>query len=143
MRGIPKVSALSRAVAVMVMAAALGGCASVRNELGTANSDCYIAIPAAAGAVHHHGKLRGVRLVTVSSLRPRSSALYLAATTSKRASQVCLIAFGGRFTDGGVSHPIGNETGHVAVVELDYPSRRLLATLIVTRTPVPFGHSHI
>lgn len=135
------------ALAVVLMGAAglLGGCASARSELGTAESSCYIALPAAYAAVHHHGRLRGVQLVSVTSLRRRAPLLFRAATTAPkpRVAQVCLVAFGGRFTDGHVSRPIGNETGRLAVVELQFPSKRLLATLLITHPPLAFGHPHI
>lgn len=133
------------AAAVAAGSLTLAGCASVRNDLGTTNSDCYIAIPAADGAVHHHGHLRGVLLVTVASLRHRAPNLYRAATSAPppRVTRVCLVAFGGTFTDSTVTRPIGQEAGHLAVVELDYPSKRLLATLLIRHVPFGFGHTHI
>lgn len=121
------------------------GCAAVRNELGTTNSDCYIAIPAAAAAVHHHGHLRGVRLVTVASLRRHGGPLYQAAVTAPKpkVSQVCLVAFSGNFAASQVSHPVGKPAGHLAIVELSYPGRRFLATLVITHPPLTFGHPRI
>lgn len=133
------------ATAVLASALALGGCASVRNDLGTANSSCYIGLPKAVVAVHHHGHLVGVRLVTVTSLVHRSSLLYAAARQApgKKVNQVCLVAFTGTFHHRAVERPLGHTHGHLAVVELGYPSKRLLATLIVRRLPLPFGHSHL
>lgn len=136
---------LAAAVATAVLGAtALAGCASVRNELGTANSACYLAFPEALKAVHHHGHLAGVRLVSVASLRHRAPLLYGAAHQAKGipVSQVCLVAFTGTFRAGAVEHPIGRPGGRVAVVELGYPSKRQLATLLVRRLPLPFGHPH-
>jgi hypothetical protein len=133
------------AAAVLASALALGGCASVRNELGTANSSCYIGLPEAVAAVHHRGHLVGVRLVSVTSLAHRTPLLYAAARQApgKTINQVCLVAFTGTFHNGAVDHPVGHATGHLAVVELGYPSKRLLATLIVRRLPLPFGHPHL
>jgi hypothetical protein len=123
----------------------LGGCTSVRNDLGTTNSGCYVAIPAAAEAVGHAGHLQGVRLVNVSSLRSRESPLYAAAVAAPgpTVKRVCLVAFTGHFEAATVSSPIGEETGRMAVVELEYPDNRLLATLLIAHPPFPFGHSHM
>jgi hypothetical protein len=122
----------------------IGGCAAVRNELGTASSGCYVDLALATHAVHHRGHLRGVRLVTVASLAPHAPLLFDAAEVNgKRLAQVCLVAFGGRFTSAGVERPIGEQAGHLAVVELGYPHRRLLATLLVARPPLSFGHYHL
>jgi hypothetical protein len=133
------------AAALVVGAAALGGCASVRNELGTPDSLCYIALPKAVSAVHHHGHLFGVRLVTVASLEHRAPRLYRAARQApgKKVGQVCLVAFSGTFLAGHVEHPVGRSSGRLAVVELGYPSKHLFATLLVRRFPLPFGHPHI
>ena len=122
----------------------LGGCAAARNELGTSSSGCYVDLALATHAVHHEGRLAGVRLVSVTSLRAHAPALFRAAEVrGKRLSQVCLVAFNGRFSASAVERPIGGTRGRLAVVELEYPHRRLLATLLVKRPPVPFGHYHL
>jgi hypothetical protein len=126
-------------------AGVLGGCAAARSELGTANSNCYIGLPEGVAAVHHHGRLFGVRLVTVASLERRAPLLYRAARQAPgpKAAQVCLVAFTGAFDAAGVEHPFGRPTGHLAVVELEYPSKRLLGTLLLRHAPLPFGHPHL
>ena len=130
--------------ALVASALGLGGCAAAREELGTAASGCYVDLALASHAVHDHGKLRGVRLVSVRSLSAHAPLLFNAAEVEgKRLSQVCLVAFGGHFAARQVERPIGAPLGDLAVVELGYPRRRLLATLLVTRPPLPFGHSHI
>jgi hypothetical protein len=133
------------ACAVLVVSAlGLGGCAAAREELGTAASGCFVDLALASHAVHHHGRLRGVRLVSVRSLSTHAPLLFHAAEVDgKRLAQVCLVAFDGRFVARQVERPIGAPLGDLAVVELGYPRRRVLATLIVTRPPLPFGHSHI
>lgn len=132
------------AAALLLGAAALGGCASVRNELGTANSACYISLPRAVTAVDHHGHLFGVRLVSVASLQHRAPLLYRAARSApgKKVGQVCLVAFAGTFRSRGVERPVGEPAGRFAVVELAYPAKRLFATLLVRHPPLPFGHPH-
>ncbi|HVC14163.1 MAG TPA: hypothetical protein VND62_04810 [Acidimicrobiales bacterium] len=130
--------------ALVIGALGIGGCAAARNELGTASSSCYVDLARASHAVHHHGHLQGVRLVPVAWLRPHAPLLFDAATThGRRPGQVCLVAFGGRFRAGGVEHPVGHSSGNLAVVEVAYPGRTLLATLLVTRPPLPFGHFHV
>jgi hypothetical protein len=130
--------------ALVVSALGLGGCAAAREELGTASSGCFVDLALASHAVHAHGKLRGVRLVSVRSLRAHAPLLFDAAQVEgKRLSQVCLVAFEGHFVARQVEQPIGASSGDLAVVELGYPRRRLLATLLVTRPPLPFGHPHI
>jgi hypothetical protein len=132
-------------VATLLGGAVLQGCTSVRNDLGTNDSECYLAIPSASAAVHGEGHLKGVRLVSVASLRSRARKLYGAARSAPgpRVQRVCLVAFTGRFESAGVSKPVGRREGRLAVVELSYPQSRLLATLIVSRPPFTFGHSHI
>jgi hypothetical protein len=130
--------------ALLLGALGLGGCAAARNELGTPSSDCYVDLAVASHAVHHVGHLRGVRLVSVSSLRAHAPLLFDAAEVQgKRLGDVCLVAFGGRFHAGRVARPIGDAIGNLAVVEFGYPDRRLLATLLVRHAPLPFGHYHL
>jgi len=130
--------------ALAVSALGLGGCAAAREELGTAASGCFVDLALASHAVHDHGRLLGVRLVSVTSLSAHAPLLFNAAEVEgRRLAQVCLVAFGGHFVARGVERPIGAPSGVLAVVELGYPRRRLLATLLVTRPPLPFGHYHI
>jgi hypothetical protein len=131
------------AVAALVSRLA-AGCTSVRNDLGTSSSVCYGALPAATTAVHGQGRLDGVRLVSVASLKGPAPHLYRAATSAGGGvSRVCLVAFSGSFRADEVVHPVGRERGHLAVVELVYPGDRLVATLLISRPPLHFGHSHI
>jgi len=129
--------------ALGLCAALLAGCSSARNALGTINSPCYVALPAAEAAVHGRGHLAGVRLVRVSAL-PTFGLLHRAATRPKaRARRVCLVAFNGRFSATGVQRPMGRLRGTVAVVVLRYPDNRVLATVILRRPEIHFGHPHL
>ncbi|MDA8359306.1 MAG: hypothetical protein M0Z95_24065 [Actinomycetota bacterium] len=130
---------------ILVAASLLAGCTSVRNDLGTSSSVCYGALPAATQALHGQGRLDGVRLAAVSSLRRSAPHLYRAALAygSHDVTRVCLVAFTGTFHSGDVDRPIGHPAGHIAVVELEYPGNRVVATLLVTRAPIRFGHSHL
>ncbi len=138
------------AAGAMVAALALGGtlaggCTAGRSELGTGSSSCYEALPKAVSAVHGAGTLKGVSLVSVGTLRRFETRLYDAARAAPgpRPAKVCLVAFSGFFTASRVDKPIGRLHGTLAVVELGSPGSRLLATLIVSRPPLPFGHNHI
>lgn len=138
---------LPAVVLVMVLAGGtlLAGCTSARNDLGTVDSQCFVAIPPASAAVHSRGRLLGVRLVTVASLRTRHAELYRAARDAEGSGtrSVCLVAFTGGYRARQVASPAGDRTGRMAVVVLAYPGNRVLATLLASRPPLPFGHSHI
>lgn len=123
----------------------LGACTSARNELGTANSLCFVALPTAADAVGRHGHLIGVRLVSVDSLRKTAPELADAAADvpGPRITRVCLVGFIGHYVADTVKKPLGQPHGRIAVVALEYPDHKLLATLILRHPLVTFGHSHL
>ncbi len=137
--------AVAAAALAVAAAIALAGCTSVRNDLGTADSGCYVALPTASSAVGGAGRLLGVRLEGVPALKADSALLYRAAVSAvgPKVHRVCLVAFTGRFSATKVARPVGGFYGRVAVVELEYPDNRLLATLLVGRDSLPFGHSHL
>jgi len=131
-------------LAVVVGAATLTGCTAVRNDLGTANSPCYVALPAARQAVHGRGRLVGVHLASVGSL-VRARGLYRVAhvwPAGRPVAKVCLVAFSGHFTAAGVEQPRGRPSGHLAVVVLQYQGNNLLGTVLFEHAPQAFGHSH-
>jgi len=125
---------------------ALGGCTGVRSDLGTSSSPCYVALPAATTAVHHSGKLIGVRLATVPSLR-HFRRLYAVAHTTAASGQpvgrVCLVAFMGHYTSAVVDKPRGRRHGTVAIAVLSYQGNQLLGTVLFKKVPERFGHSHV
>jgi hypothetical protein len=128
---------------VVTIALGVSACSAVRNDLGTSNGPCYVAIPAATAAVHHTGKLAGLRLERVAALH-RTSHLYQVAGGAGAGSQrVCLVAFKGSFDHSGVTAPQGRSQGGFAVVVLSYPDNHVLGTVILRRPPVDFGHSHL
>jgi len=122
----------------------LAGCSTARNSLGTVDGGCFLALPTASDAVHHHGHLLGARLVGVGSLR-RHSTIYAVATSSPgpKIRRVCLVAFGGSFNAANVDLPAGRGQGHVAVAVIEYPHSRLLGTVVLAHAPERFGHSHV
>ena len=139
-------SGVAASVAAGALAAtALTGCTSARSTLGTVDSGCYVALPAASSAVHHRGHLQGIRLIGVASLKTAAPRLYrvVAATSGPPVRRVCLAAFTGRFSWGDVAKPSGRRVGALAVVVIEYPNRRLLGTVIIPHPHLRFGHTHL
>ncbi len=134
-----------RAVLAGALAAlALSACASARSDLGTSSGPCYVALPAAEGAVHGAGRLVGVRLVSVGALQTDAPHVFAAALSAgeRPSDRVCLVAYEGRFAASGVQRPTGRSSGRFAVAVVAYPGARLLGTVIFRRVPLRFGHSH-
>ncbi len=130
--------------AVLLVACVLVGCSSVRSSLGTSDSACYLALPAASQAVHGSGKLAGVHLFTLSRLRQKAPHLYAHLSIAHPSqAQVCVFAFTGSFTNSSVAMPLGSPAGLEAIVVLRTPSNRLLGTVLLDHPPLRFGHGHI
>jgi hypothetical protein len=122
----------------------LTGCTSARSNLGTSDSSCYLALPAASHAVGGHGHLVGVRSYTLAGLRKAAPNLFqLVADRQPNSEKVCIVAFTGFFRSSSVSDPHGRPSGRLAVVVTTIPDNRLLGTVIFLRVPLRFGHSHI
>jgi len=132
--------------AALSVAGALGlvGCSTVRDDLGTTNSPCYIALPAAASAVHQRGHLDGVRLRSVRSLAgdPLLDAAALGAP-NPATDHVCLVAYSGSFDAESVDRPFGASAGREAIVVLTYPDNKLLGTVLTSKPGDHFGHPHL
>jgi hypothetical protein len=134
-------------VAVVVLAlavasgAAASGCTSARTNQGTADESCYLSLPTAQKAVGGHGRLAGVRKVSLNALRGMAPKLYadLADSLSPRQA-VCLAAYKGHFTSTEVRAPLGRQAGPLAVAVVTTPGNRVLGTLILDRIPVRFQH---
>jgi hypothetical protein len=131
------------AAALVLAATLLASCSSARTDFGTTDASCYLALPTAAKAVGGHGHLEGVRKYTLSSLRSVAPRLYnrLADDLSKKQG-VCIAGYSGHFTASEVSKPLGHPTGTLAVAVVTTPGDKLLGTLILTKLPVRFQHTH-
>jgi hypothetical protein len=124
--------------------AAVSGCTSARSSLGTSDSACYLALPSATQAVESHGRLVGVHLFTLMSLRQRAPQLFKALPAQSPSRQrVCVIGFAGTFSSTSVVKPLGQSSGRLAAVVLMTPSNQLLGTVLLSHPPLPFGHPHI
>jgi hypothetical protein len=131
-------------VGVAVAAVLLAGCGGFRSDLGTSDSSCYLALPAASKAVGGHGRLIGIHLTTLAAVRKRSSPLATIFTGDPHAKQrICLTAFSGHFVRSSVTKPLGAASGPVAVVASDVPSNQVLGTAILSHPPPQFSHTHI
>ncbi|HVA08111.1 MAG TPA: hypothetical protein VNG12_15345 [Acidimicrobiales bacterium] len=135
---------LIRVAAVALVAGFATGCTTARTNLGTSDSSCYLALPAATKAVEGHGHLLGVKLFTLAGLRKEAPRLYsLVLDGQPKSERVCVAAFSGNFRNDNVSHPLGRPSGHLAVVVTATPTNKLLGTAIFLQVPLRFGHSHI
>ena len=138
-------SSLARMLAGCVLvASAAAGCTSARSNLGTSDSSCFLALPAATKAVGSHGRLVGVHLFTQDDLRRQDPKLFTQVTVNGSSMHTfCVLAFTGHFTSTSVSDPEGRAAGQVAIVVLTKPENKLLGTVILRRLPLRFSHSHI
>lgn len=130
--------------ACLLLLGVLSGCTTARNNLGTADSSCYLSLPTAAKAVGTHAHLVGVHGFTLGQLRHEQPKLFRVLSTSVAASQhVCVVAYTGTFSRTSVSHPLGRTSGRLAVVVATFPSDHLLGTVIFRRLPLRFSHTHL
>jgi hypothetical protein len=121
---------------VLVVAALVGGaCAAPRNTLGTRSSACFKALPTAKVAVHHRGRLVGVRR--------------LARTTVERAfpnadlgagKHYCVVGFSGPYKTSDVDRPAGAAGGRYAVVIVTARGTAVLRTFLVESLPLRLRH---
>ena len=130
--------------AACLAAGVLGsGCAEARNDLGTSDASCYVALPAASAATHGAGRLLGLRLVRADSLDGLPVLASVASAAGHRGSRVCLVAYAGRFTAATVVEPYGAPSGPTAVVVVTYPGLTLLGTVITRSPSMRFSHTHL
>jgi len=132
-------------LAVLVgTAGLLAGCTAARSGVGSADSSCFLALPAASQAVEGHGHFLGVHRFSVSGLRksaPRMAKLL--AAHDPTVQDICVSAYTGSFTSAHVSKPLGRAAGKLAVVITETGSNRVLGTVIFRHLPLRFSKSHI
>lgn len=137
-------SRVAALVAGLVVAASLlVSCSSARTDLGTTDESCYLALPTAAKAVGGHGHLEGVRKLTFGNLQTMAPRLYTKLSRqATRKQAICIAGYTGHFTASEVSKPLGRPSGTLAVAVVTTPGNTLLGTLILTKLPVRFQHTH-
>jgi hypothetical protein len=123
--------------AVVAAALSLSGCGGRGAGLGTTSSACFHALPPAVASLHHPGHLIGVRLVDTGRLRDPALRAVLAPRR-----KLCLVAFSGSFAPADVERPIDQRNGNFVMVAVRPDGSAVLASLIVTRLPLGFRHSH-
>jgi hypothetical protein len=129
---------------VVLTAGLLAGCTSARSSPGTSDSSCFLSLPTASQAVHGHGHFLGVHRFSVSALRKKAPRLTaLMAKDHPGTQDICITAYTGTFTAATVSKPLGKPAGKLAVVITETGTNHLVATVIFTRLPLRFAHSHI
>jgi hypothetical protein len=142
-RARPWRSVLSGLCGLVLLASVSAGCSSARVGLGTTDESCYLALPTAAKAVGGHGHLEGIRKYTVSGLKGIAPRLYgFLVTQAPKTQAVCLAGYTGTFTKGMVLKPLGHTAGRLAVVVVASPGNKLLGTVVLTKLPVRFAHTH-
>ncbi len=129
--------------AVAVGALVFAGCSSARTGLGTTDESCYLALPTASKAVGGHGHLTGIRKYSISGLKSVAPKLYDALSDQvPKGQSVCLAGYTGVFTQGMVTKPLGRSAGKVAVVVVTRPGNKVLGTMLLSKVPVRFQHTH-
>ncbi len=124
------------------LALVAGACTSPKNALGTNASPCFRALVVAAQAVHRSGRFAGVRYLSARDLTvdlvhtDRSPDVPTVLVKANEA--VCVVGYAGSFNTGRVSKgwsPAGS-VGHFALVIVSARQNRLLATIVLPRSPL-------
>jgi len=124
----------ARATLSLALMLALASCAGPRNSLNTAASVCFRAIPSAADAVGHRGRLVGVRRRSQRYVARR----FPAVSTPPGRGPVCLVAFRGDYRSGQVRGT--NLKGRYAIVVVEARSRHVVRVRVTNKLPLRFRH---
>ena len=124
-----------RLVAGAVALTALVACAAPRNAIGTRSSPCFRALPTAKAAVHHTGRLVGVRKVTRSTLLHA-----LPQGDPPDGKDFCLVGFSGPYRSDSVDRPAVPSPGRYAVVAVTTRGTTALRTYLVDKLPIRLRH---
>ncbi|MBO0894854.1 MAG: hypothetical protein J2O39_10795, partial [Acidimicrobiales bacterium] len=123
------------ALAAVLSLGLAAGCTASRNVLGTGDSACFQAIPVAADAVGHRGRLVGVHRVKTERLE------HLLHTVPQHPHQaVCIVAYRGSFSSEQVTLAPPGRTGRYAVVVVSSPGNHLVRSYVLEKLPLPFRH---
>jgi len=123
------------AAACVVASAVLAACAAPRQTLGTRSSPCFRSLPAANAAVHHSGRLVGVRRVSRDALLHAFPKAQLPA-----GRDFCVVGFSDTFRADKVDRATGSQTGKYAAVIVTMRGTTALQTFLVDRIPLQLRH---
>ena len=123
------------AVALVLAAAALPGCAAPRQTLGTRTSECFRSLPTANAAVHQQGHLVGVRRISRAHLL---RAFPQAALPPDK--EFCAVAFSNDFHQDQVEMAAGAPTGKYAVVIVTLRGTSVVQTRLTDHLPFHVRH---
>ena len=123
------------AAACVVASAVLAACAAPRQTLGTRSSPCFRSLPAANAAVHHSGRLVGVRRVSRETLLHAFPSAQL-----PPGREFCVVGFSDDYRTDKVDHPGGAPVGKYAVVVVNMRGTSVVQTFLVDRVPLRLRH---
>ncbi len=103
--------------------------------MNTDASVCFRSLAVASDAVHHKGKLVGVRRVSAREL-----AKQMPEATVAGPNPVCLVAFKSDYLAGEVDHAQPPGPGRYAVVAVTTGAPTLLGARVTDRLPLRFRH---
>ena len=127
---------MTRSTTILAALLAFGSaCTAPRNSLNTPASSCFRSLPPAAAAVHHKGKLVGVRHVRVDRLARR-----VPEVTSSPERVVCVVAFEDDYRPGNVQATGPQRSGRYALVVVRNRDSKVLAVHLRDRLPLRFRH---
>lgn len=122
------------AVAVAAMAI-LAGCGGPRSSLNTDASVCFRSLAVAGDAVHHKGKLVGVRRVSA-----REFAAHMPEAKDVGPHPVCVVAYQDDYRPGDVVGAQPAASGRFAVVGVTTGTPSLVGARVTDRLPFRFHH---
>ena len=127
---------MTRSPAILAALLAVGAaCTAPRNSLNTPASSCFRSLPAAAAAVHHKGKLVGVRHVKTDRLARR-----VPEVTATAERVVCVVAFEDDYGPGSVRATGPQRSGRYAMVVVRNRDSKVLAVHLRDSLPLRFRH---
>jgi hypothetical protein len=141
-RGFPEMTACRRSLATVTALASLwlAACTAGHSTLGTSDSACFKALPAASAAVHRRGAFLGVHKVDTKRLLEDARLRKSPMLSSLDDEAVCAVAFRGRFPAGSVEHAYRQRSGDYAVVLVRTRNDRVAVTFVLDRLPLQFRH---
>jgi hypothetical protein len=128
---------MRRTVAACVIAGAvMAACAAPRQSLGTRSSPCFRSLPTAKAAVHHEGRLVGVRRLSRSTVQRAYPTAQL-----PPGRDFCVVGFSDDYRTEKVDHPSGSPTGKYALVIVTMRGTTVLHTFLVDHIPLRLRHT--